>query len=120
MSVAAIGPKLWSYLPLLLLVVSILVGVPMAYRLWRETHGEDEPIRGADLLSDFEQAYAAGKMDEAEFRRIRDLVIGGKGEFGGKPRKTPRRDTPGPVPTTSEDQPSPAQPDVPLPPSDQS
>jgi hypothetical protein len=118
MNVAAITPKLWSYLPLILLTVSILVGVPLAYRLWRETHEEDEPTRGADMLSDFEQAYAAGKMDEAEFHRIRDLVIGAKGGSGGKTGKKPSRVEPVQSPPKIEDQPTPAQPDVPLPPSD--
>jgi hypothetical protein len=120
MSMAAIDPRLWNYLPLVLLTVSILVGVPLAYRLWREAHEEDEPIRGADMLSDFEQAYAAGKMDEAEFRRLRDLVIGGKEGLGGKFRTRPRRAEPGLVPPTIPDQPTPAPPEVPPPPSDPS
>jgi hypothetical protein len=118
MNVAAITPKLWSYLPSILLIVSILVGVPLAYRLWRETHGDDDLPRGADMLSDFEQAYAAGKMDEAEFRRIRDLVIGAQGESGKKTGKKPGRVEPARFPTKLEDRPTPSQPDVPLPPSD--
>jgi hypothetical protein len=118
MSVAAIDPKLWSYLPLLLLTLAIAIGVPMAYRLYRETRAEEASTRGSDPLSDFEQAYAAGKMSEAEFRRIRDLVIGEKGGGGGKTRTKPRQDEPAQLPPTSPDSTTPAQPDIPFPPAD--
>ena len=76
MSVAVIGAKLGSYLPFLLLTISILIGVPVAYRYYREVREDDEPIRDADLLADLEQGDAASKMTEAEFRRVRDLLNG--------------------------------------------
>jgi hypothetical protein len=79
MSVAVIGAKLGSYLPFLnciLLTISILIGVPVAYRTYRALREDDEPIRDADLLADLEQGDAASKMTEAEFRRVRDRLIG--------------------------------------------
>jgi hypothetical protein len=109
MNLVAIDAKLWSYLPFLLLTVTIAIGVPVAYRLWRETHEEDALPRGGELLSDFEQAYAAGQMDEAEFRRIRDLLIGSKVEGGGgKIRTKPSgaADKPGFVPPTAPELPT--------------
>ena len=78
MSVAVIGAKLGSYLPFLLLTISILIGVPVAYRIYREAHEDDQPIRDSDLLADLEDGDAASKMTEAEFRRVRDLLIGSK------------------------------------------
>ena len=86
MSVAVIGAKLWSYLPLVLLTISILIGVPIAYRYYREAHEDDEPIRDADLLADLEQGDAASKMTEAEFRRVRDRLLG-----AGTPRDATTR-----------------------------
>ncbi len=59
-----------------ILVVVLLIGVPMAYRLWRKAHTEEEPADSGEMLADFEQAFAAGKMSETEFRRIRELVLG--------------------------------------------
>jgi hypothetical protein len=76
MSVAVIGAKLWSYLPFLLLTISLLVGVPIAYRHYREVREVDEPIRDSDLLTDLEQGDAANLMTEAEFRRVRELLNG--------------------------------------------
>ena len=143
MSVAAINPKRWIQIPLLLSIVGILsgaagappavkpsslglilfavallIGVPLAYRLWRETHQEEDPTRDSEMLSDFEQAYAEGKMDEAEFRRIRDLLIGAKVGTGGKGRTKPRRDEQDRLPRTAQDPPAPAPTDVTLPPPD--
>jgi hypothetical protein len=108
MNVAAIDPKLWSYVPLILVTVTIAIGVPVAYRLWRETHEEEVLPRGGDLLSDFERAYAAGQMDEAEFHRIRDLLIGSKGESRSKVRTKPAHaaDEAGFVPPSAPEMPS--------------
>jgi hypothetical protein len=114
MIVAAIDPKSWSYLPVLLLTLAIAIGVPMAYRLWRDTHEEEDLPRGTDLLSDFERAYYAGQMDEAEFHRIRDLLIGSKGKGSTKIRtKPPRADETGLSPLPAPEQPMTAQGDDP-------
>ena len=56
----------------------IVIGVPIAYRIYREAHEDDQPIRDADLLADLEHGDAASKMTEAEFRRVRDRLIGSK------------------------------------------
>ncbi len=70
MSVAVIGAKLGSYLPFLILAISIVIGVPAAYRYYRQVREDDDPIRDADLLADLEQGDAASLMTEAEFRRV--------------------------------------------------
>jgi hypothetical protein len=61
---------------LVILAVAALIGLPVAYRYWKDAHTEDESPQGADLLGDLERAYYAGMMDEAEFRRVRALLIG--------------------------------------------
>jgi len=75
MSGAVIAAKLWAYLPQIILVLST-VAFLMAYRHWRAIHEPDEPIRDADLLADLEQGDAASKMTEAEFRRVRERLLG--------------------------------------------
>ncbi len=68
-------PSLWMYLPIVLLILAILIGVPVAYRLWREAHEEDEePASDADRLAQLERAFYLGQMDEEEFRRVRDSL----------------------------------------------
>jgi hypothetical protein len=89
MSVALIGAKLGSYLPFLLLTISILLGVPVAYRYYREVREDDDPIRNSDLLADLEQGDAASKMTEAEFRRVRELLVSSKTNPDAKTRAKP-------------------------------
>jgi hypothetical protein len=76
MRVPEIDPRFWSYLPFILLTVALLIGVPLAFRVWRDLHADDEPAPASELFSDLERAYAEGKMTEAEFRRIREKLIG--------------------------------------------
>jgi hypothetical protein len=71
-----------SHLPLLLLCMAVLAGLPYAAR-WitpvvdrceRALFEDDEPLRGADLLADFERGGAAGEMTEEEFGRVRERI----------------------------------------------
>jgi hypothetical protein len=91
MSAAAIGAKVVANLPFLLLTISLLVGIPVAYRYYREAREDDDPIRNADLLADLEQGNAASKMTEAEFRRVRELLNRSKTERDPKTRAKPAR-----------------------------
>jgi hypothetical protein len=63
-----------SYLPLMLLILAMVIGIPIAYRAWREAHEEDEPVTDDDVLSDIERAYFAGEINEAEYRRVCELM----------------------------------------------
>ncbi len=81
---AVFGAKLEWYLPVVLLTISLLIGVPVAYRTYRALREDDEPIRDADLLRELEKGDAASKMTEAEFRRVRDLLTGSQTERDSK------------------------------------
>jgi hypothetical protein len=92
MSGLIIAARLASYLPTVLLVVStiaIAIGVPLAYRYWRDLHEDDEPIRSEDLLADLERGGAASKMTDDEFHRVRELLLGAEG--GRKATARPQR-----------------------------
>jgi len=45
-------------------------------------------VNEADLLSEFQRARDAGEMDDAEFRRVRDLLISGRSNKEGERRDT--------------------------------
>jgi hypothetical protein len=60
----------------ILLALAMVIGIPIAYRSWREAHEEDDPVTDDDVLAGIEEAYAAGELDEAEFRRARALILG--------------------------------------------
>ena len=86
MSGAVLALNLAAYRSTIFLMLSALViaiGVPLAYRYWRDMHEDDEPVRNADLLSDLERGGAANKMTEDEFHRVRELLLGT--EAAGKP-----------------------------------
>ena len=77
MSVAVIGAKLGPICPSALDDLHrdrSAARLPLLSRV----HEDDEPIRDADLLADLERGDAASKMTEAEFRRVRELLIGSK------------------------------------------
>jgi hypothetical protein len=79
MSGWVIAGRFASYLPTVFLVLSataIVIGVPLAYRYWRDLHEDDEPIRKSDLLADLERGGAASKMTDDEFHRVRELLLG--------------------------------------------
>jgi hypothetical protein len=118
MSIAAIDPRLWSNLPLILLTVAIVIGVPVAYRLYRQTHEEEEPTPVSDRLWDLEQAYAEGKMSKEEIHRIRELLEGTGGKSTGTAHAKPPRDAPGLSSTTTLEQPPAGEPGGPAPPID--
>jgi len=74
------------YTALIVLVGGGIVGVAMALRARREAREGVDLTSQAEMLSEFQRALDAGEMDDAEFRRVRDLLISGKGSQGGEPR----------------------------------
>jgi hypothetical protein len=92
MSVAVIAAKLGPYLPFLLLTASILIGVPLAYRHYRDVRGYDDSTGGSDMLTDLVRGDAASKMTDAEFRRVRELLLTDpRTANGAKARANPPR-----------------------------
>lgn len=82
-----------TYLPVILLTLAMIVGIPIAYRAWAEAHEEDDPVTEEDVLAGIEEAYADGELDEVEFRRARALILGVEMPKGDVPRPAPRADS---------------------------
>jgi hypothetical protein len=108
MSITELGTKLAPYMPWLFLA-ALLIAVPLVYRTWRELHEDDEPTASeGDLFLALKEAK--DKMTDAEFRRVRERLI------GAKPGERPARTTPRPAPSPSPSPPpAPDQPDQPAP-----
>jgi hypothetical protein len=66
----AVSP--WQYYAgLTILTVLLVVALVKAYRMWEEIHDVEEPDSPTDLLETFEEAHAAGELDDEEFERVR-------------------------------------------------
>jgi hypothetical protein len=63
-----------KYVPLGVLVVLLAASLLKAVRVWEEIHDVEEPDTPGDLLASFEQAHAAGELDDAEFARVREQL----------------------------------------------
>ena len=78
--------NIFYYAALIVLVGGLVVGVGLAMRARREAREGVALTSEADMLSEFQRAREAGEMDEAEFRRVRDLLISGKDSQAGEHR----------------------------------
>jgi len=76
------------YSAVILLIGGIIVGVAWALQTRREAREGVDLTSEAEMLSEFQRARDAGEMDEAEFRRVRDLLISGSSSKGGERRDT--------------------------------
>jgi len=80
-------PAHWNsilyYSGIVILVVGFFIGAALALRARREAREGVEITSEAEMLSEFQRARDAGEMDEAEFRRVRDLLISGRSTKGG-------------------------------------
>lgn len=91
----------WQYyVGLTILAVLLAVAVVKAYQMWEEIHDIEEPDSPTDLLEAFEEAHAAGELDDEELERVRHRL---KGE--PSPSKAIVAPTP-PEPEKSEPDPS--------------
>jgi len=63
-----------TYIGLALLAVLLVVAMVKAYRVWGEIHDVEEPDSPGDLLASFEQAHAAGELDDEEFERVQERL----------------------------------------------
>ena len=54
----------------------LVVALVASYRVWEEIHDVEEPDSPDDLLESFEQAHAAGVLNDQEFDRVRQQFQG--------------------------------------------
>jgi len=85
-------PAHWNsilyYSGIVILIGGFFVGVALALRARRDVREGVDLTSESEMLSEFQRARDAGEMDEAEFRRVRDLLISGKGARGGEQPET--------------------------------
>jgi len=55
----------------IVVIVALFVAVIVGWWYWREAHEEITPDAPEDLLASFEEAHAAGEIDDEEIKRLR-------------------------------------------------
>ena len=50
-----------------------------------ELHADEAPASNDDLLDDFREAYVRGELNDAEFRRVTELLTNESPDSSGKP-----------------------------------
>ena len=55
----------------IVVIVALFVAVIVGWWNWREAHEEITPDAPEDLLASFEEAHAAGEIDDEEIKRLR-------------------------------------------------
>jgi hypothetical protein len=110
--VAAIDPTLLKYLPLVVLTLALAIGLPWAFRVYREARGESEPEcdKPDDVLGPLAEAFAAGQMSEEEYNRIRTSIEQGMGEPSLRYKYMTKPSRPKPPVVEGSESPPPAQP----------
>jgi uncharacterized membrane protein len=76
------------YVGLAILTVLLVVALVKAYRMWEEIHDVEEPDSPIDLLETFEEAHAAGELDDEEFERVRRRLAASRDQPAGTPEPT--------------------------------
>jgi len=71
---AALSPASWYYLGLLFLVLLLVGSSYWAYRAWSDIHEEEAAATADELMEAFEEARAAGELDEEEYARVRERI----------------------------------------------
>jgi hypothetical protein len=83
------------YVKSALLIIILVVALVAAYRVWEEIHDVEEPDSPDDLLESFEQAHAAGVLNDQEFDRVRQQFHGDSTSEGkADQRSDPLRENP--------------------------
>jgi hypothetical protein len=86
MLLAAISPATWYNLGLAVVLIALAVGGILAYRAWSGVHEDEETASTEELWQAFEQARAAGELDDEEYARVRQRFEQGGPSRPASPR----------------------------------
>jgi hypothetical protein len=84
---AVLSAGAWYNLGLVVLLVALACAGYWAYQVWHEVNEDEPPATAEELLASFEQARAAGELDDEEYARVRKRLE----ETGGRPPRPSSR-----------------------------
>jgi uncharacterized membrane protein len=71
---AFISARAWYNVGLAVVLLSLAVAFYWAYQMWSEVNEEVDPATADELMVSFDQARAAGELDEEEYAKVRKRI----------------------------------------------
>jgi hypothetical protein len=91
MLLAAISPAAWYNIGLVVVLIAVVVAAVLAYRVWSEVNEDIAPASTDELLQSFEEARAAGELDDEEYARVRQRLEQGPPPAAGPEEPSARQ-----------------------------
>jgi uncharacterized membrane protein len=90
-----ISARAWYNIGLAVVFLVLALACYWAYQMWMEVNEEVDPATADELMASFDQARAAGDLDDEEYAKVRKRIeqTGSPGPRTGSPdtSKAPRR-----------------------------
>jgi hypothetical protein len=71
---AAISARAWYNIGLAVVLLSMAVAFYWAYQMWTEVNEEVDPATAEELMASFDQARAAGELEDEEYAKVRKRI----------------------------------------------
>jgi uncharacterized membrane protein len=71
---AVISARAWYNIGLAVVLLSLAVAFYWAYQMWSEVNEEVDPATAEELMFSFDQARAAGELDDEEYAKVRKRI----------------------------------------------
>jgi uncharacterized membrane protein len=74
MVLGAISARAWYNIGLAVVLLVLVLACYWAYQMWIEVNEEVDPATANELMASFDQARAAGELDEEEYAKVRKRI----------------------------------------------
>jgi len=71
---AVISAQAWYNIGLAVVLLVLALALYWAYQIWTEVNEEVDPATADELMASFDQARAAGDLDEEEYAKVRSRI----------------------------------------------
>jgi hypothetical protein len=91
-----ISARAWYNIGLAVVLLSLALAFYWAYQVWTEVNEEVDPATADELMASFDQARAAGELDDEEYAKVRKRIeqTGSAGPPTGSPKSAQARPKP--------------------------
>jgi uncharacterized membrane protein len=69
-----ISARAWYNIGLVVMLLILVLACYWAYEMWMEVNEEVDPATADELMASFDQARAAGELDDEEYAKVRKRI----------------------------------------------